>query len=49
VKTKTVWAVISTSGLSSGKSLKERAKERMANRDEPAVDDFDEHLKFRTS
>ena len=44
-----LWAVTSTSGLSSGKSLKERAKVRMANRDEPHIEDFDEYMKIRTS
>ena len=48
-KVSNLWAVTTTSGLKSDKSLKERAKERMANRSEPEVEDFDEYMKIRTS
>lgn len=44
-----LWVVSTISGGASGKPLKERAKERIANRAEPTVDDFDEFMQIRKS
>ena len=44
-----IWAVNSTEGLKSAKSLKERAKERIAQRKCPISSSFDEYLKVRGS
>ena len=43
-----LWAVTSSEGLKTGKSLKQRAKERMNEREKPTGDDFDLYMKGRT-
>ena len=48
-KVTNLWAVNSSEGLKSGKSLKERAKERLANRNVPQSGNFDDYLKVRSS
>ena len=42
-------AVNSSEGLKSGKSLKDRAKERLANRELPLGNSFDDYMRIRTS
>ena len=44
-----IWAVNSSEGLKSGKSLKDRAKERLANRELPLGNSFDDYMRIRTS
>ena len=48
-KVKNLWIVNSSEGLKSGKSLKERAKERLANRELPLSTTFDEYMEIRSS
>ena len=44
-----LWAVNSEAGLKSGAPLKDRAKERLAERELPSSKDFDEYLRIRSS
>ena len=44
-----MWAVNSKEGLKSGKSLKERAKERINARKIPESSSFDDYIKIRSS
>ena len=48
-KVANLWAVNSEAGLKSGVPLKERAKERLAQRELPSSKDFDEFLRIRSS
>ena len=45
----TLWAVTSTAGSNTDKSLKERAKERIAHRKAPLSSSFDDYLRIRSS
>ena len=44
-----LWAVRSSAGSKSDKSLKERAMERINEREVPKTQTFDEYLRVRTS
>ena len=46
-KVTNLWAVNSSEGEKCGKSLKERAKERLAHRKVPLSDNFDEYIRIR--
>ena len=48
-KVDNIWVVNSSEGLKSGKSLKERAKERLASRKIPSSSNFDDYIKVRSS
>ena len=48
-KVNALWAMTSTAGETSGKTLKERAIERIANRRTPLSSSFDEFLRIRSS
>ena len=48
-KVTNLWIVNSTEGLKSGKSLKERAKERLTHRELPLSTTFDEYMRIRSS
>ena len=48
-KVSNLWAINSTAGQKTGKSLKERAKERIASRELPTSDNFDDYLRIRSS
>ena len=44
-----IWAVNSTEGLKSGRSLQSRAKERLDSRKIPRSTNFDDYLQCRSS
>lgn len=48
-KVSNLWAVCSTAGSKTGLSLKERAKERIANREVPVSGSFDDYMRIRSS
>ena len=48
-KVTNLWAINSSEGLKSGKSLKERAKERLAHRKVPLSSSFDDYIRIRSS
>ena len=48
-KVTNIWAINSSEGLKSGKSLKERVKERLANRETPLSSSFDDYMRIRSS
>ena len=48
-KVTNLWAVNSSEGEKCGKSLKERAKERLAHRKVPLSENFDDYIRIRSS